>query len=131
MEKFDVNRRVMQLIEYLSISNNQFARELGVSSSRISALATNRNRPDSDLLALILNVYGFVSGQWLVTGKGNMLNEDCQSTAKVKEDVRYENNVPPVDCEKCKLKDQLITSLKEHNETLKEQNQFLKGKPPP
>lgn len=70
MSETDISDRISILIEKLKISKNTFAKALNTSSSRISNITTKRNRPDSDLLAKILNVYTNVSGLWLLTGRG-------------------------------------------------------------
>jgi transcriptional regulator with XRE-family HTH domain len=75
MEKPEINKRIMQLIDYLDTSNNQFAKSIGISSSRISSIATFRNKPDSDFLQSIAEVYSNVSMDWLLTGRGSMIKE--------------------------------------------------------
>jgi len=70
---FKINDRIIQLIKYLNLANNKFADEIGISSGRMSNIATKRNKPDSDMLTKIATRYPNVSGNWLLTGEGYMI----------------------------------------------------------
>lgn len=58
----------MQLIDLLGIGQNQFAKEIGISPSRMSNIATLRNKPDSEMLQAIVNKYTNVNSEWLLVG---------------------------------------------------------------
>ena len=66
----------MQLIDYLHISNNQFAKKIDISSSRMSNIATFRNKPDSEMLQAIAEKFTNVSMDWLLIGSGSMLKAE-------------------------------------------------------
>jgi FtsZ-binding cell division protein ZapB len=72
-DNFSINDRILQLIKYLGITNNQFAVNIGISSGRMSNIATKRNKPDSEMLSMISQKYPNVSGNWLLTGAGYMI----------------------------------------------------------
>lgn len=62
----------MQLIDLLRIGQNQFAKEIGISSSRMSNIATLRNKPDSEMLQAIVSKFTNVSSEWLLIGSGDV-----------------------------------------------------------
>jgi len=65
-----INDRIKALIGMLNVSQNDFAKALETSSSRISNITTGRNKPDSDILERIVTKFRNVSASWLLTGKG-------------------------------------------------------------
>jgi phage repressor protein C with HTH and peptisase S24 domain len=75
MNKFEINSRILELIEYLKIGQNKFAKEIGISSSRMSNIATLRNKPDSEMLQAIVKRFTYVSAEWLLTGNGLMISK--------------------------------------------------------
>lgn len=70
--KATINHRIVELISKLGISQNAFSKALETSSSRISNITTNRNKPDSEILEKIATVYRNVNIQWLLTGEGSV-----------------------------------------------------------
>jgi len=88
MKNFDINTRIKELIDFLKLKNNEFAREIGISSSRMSNVSTNRNKPDAEMLQLILRKYTNVSARWLLIGSGEMLIREQPS-----EDDPQNNNL--------------------------------------
>jgi SOS-response transcriptional repressor LexA len=71
-----ISSRIEELIKKLELTQNAFAKELGTSSSRISNITTGRNKPDSELLSSIVKKFRNVSASWLLTGEGEMLEEN-------------------------------------------------------
>lgn len=101
MEEFSLNKRIDLLIKHLGVSQNAFAKSLDTSSSRISNIITLRNKPDSELLAKIAEVYTNVSADWLLTGKGEMLLMEEKPQKKIEyqypdlyqENINLKNNI--------------------------------------
>ncbi len=83
VNRFEINDRIIQLIEYLSISRNKFAAEIGVSSGRMSNIATRRNKPDSEMLQLVLDRFTNVCAEWLILGRGPMLKRAAPTGEKI------------------------------------------------
>lgn len=77
-----INKRLDDLITELGLSKSQFASALDTSSSRISNITTDRNKPDSALLERILVVFRNVSARWLLTGEGEMFDETNPKMAR-------------------------------------------------
>lgn len=76
MNKFEINNRIKELIDYLKLGQNEFAKEIGVSSSRMSNIITHRNKPDSEMLQLIAKKFTNVSTDWLLLGIGDVEKSD-------------------------------------------------------
>lgn len=117
MKNFDINTRIKELIDFLKLKNNEFAREIGISSSRMSNVSTNRNKPDAEMLQLILKKYTNVSARWLLIGSGEMLIREQPS-----EDDPQNNNLYKL----LETKDDTIISLATEVGSLREQVSALK-----
>lgn len=69
--------RLQRLIDYYSGGNKtQFANKLGITPQGISSWVSR----DTFDIELVYAKCENVSAQWLLTGEGEMLNEDCQLT---------------------------------------------------
>lgn len=109
-DNFKINERIVKLVEYLHITKGKFASEIGISTSRLANVTTNRNRPDSELLQLILKRYRNVSADWLILGIGDI---EKNITTVTDTDAKYKK-----ECKDCIEKDKLIETLKNINDTL-------------
>lgn len=66
-----------RIIKFLSINNltsTKFADMVGVQRSSISHILSGRNKPSFDFIEKMLIAYPDLNAQWLITGKGNMNN---------------------------------------------------------
>jgi transcriptional regulator with XRE-family HTH domain len=66
--------RIIQFSKEMNLTSTKFADQIGVQRSSISHLLSGRNKPSFDFIEKMLNAYPDVNAQWLITGKGNMLN---------------------------------------------------------
>ncbi len=66
--------RIIQFLKEMNLTSTKFADQIGVQRSSISHLLSGRNKPSFDFIEKMLNAYPDVNAQWLITGKGNMLN---------------------------------------------------------
>lgn len=57
------------------MSASQFADEIGVQRSSVSHVMSGRNKPSLDFITRIVNMYPEIDSVWLLTGKGEMLQE--------------------------------------------------------
>ncbi|OQB81404.1 MAG: Helix-turn-helix domain protein [Bacteroidetes bacterium ADurb.Bin123] len=119
MEKFEINKRIKQLINYLNFNQREFAKEIGVSSSRMSNIITFRNRPDSEMLQLILFRFRNVNADWLLTGTGNI--EEINNRKIVEINAEFEKILKLL-----KEKDLQIINLAIEKGVLQEQVRILK-----
>jgi len=119
MEKFEINKRIKQLINYFNFNQREFAKEIGVSSSRMSNIITFRNRPDSEMLQLILFRFRNVNADWLLTGTGNI--EEINNRKIVEINAEFEKILKLL-----KEKDLQIINLAIEKGVLQEQVRILK-----
>lgn len=69
--------RIIQFLKEMNLTSTKFADQIGVQRSSISHLLSGRNKPSFDFIEKMLNAYPDVNAQWLITGKGNMLNNQA------------------------------------------------------
>ncbi len=67
--------RLQSIIDHYRLTPSRFADQIGVQRSAVSHILSGRNNPGLDFLAKILEQYTEVSGDWLITGKGEMLKK--------------------------------------------------------
>ncbi len=65
--------RIIQFLRDMNLTSTKFADVIGVQRSSISHILSGRNKPSFDFIEKMLVAYPDVSAQWLITGKGNML----------------------------------------------------------
>lgn len=68
-----MRERIEAIIKHEGLSPSQFADVLGVQRSGISHILSGRNKPSLDFLNKLLNHFPHISGDWLITGKGEMI----------------------------------------------------------
>lgn len=67
-----MNERILKFIEYLGISVSEFERNCNLSNGAVSKMGDNTRR---STVNKIYNVYPQLDIDWLLTGKGSMLND--------------------------------------------------------
>lgn len=72
MDNNSIGPRIEKVMKHLGMSQTAFAKSLGTSGTRISNITQGRNKPDSQLLATIVEVYPQLNASWLLTGKGEL-----------------------------------------------------------
>lgn len=73
--------RIQSIIQHFRLTPSRFADQIGVQRSAVSHILSGRNNPGLDFLAKILENYPDISGDWLITGKGEMLKKKAQKPA--------------------------------------------------
>ena len=84
VDNMSVKDRLVSFINYKRIGQRKFELSIGVSNGYINNL---KSQPRDEILQKILHTYKDLNDIWLLTGKGNMLNnqvkiEDTQKTTK-------------------------------------------------
>jgi len=77
-----------RILEFLKKENKtavQFAAEIGVQPSSISHILSGRNKPSLDFVIKMLDKYNYLSPEWLLFGKGNMIREEIKSEVFIKD----------------------------------------------
>ena len=100
------------IIKVLGMNNNSFSVAIGANPTVIHNIIKGRNAPGYDILSKMALSFDNINMNWLITGKGEM--EIKQDKVISGEHPTKNSGVPytePPACEKCKMKDELITSL--------------------
>lgn len=71
--------RIKQLIEIQGLTPAAFAETININRSGLSHLFSGRNQPSLDLIMKILETFPDVSTEWLMFGKGNMMQASSAS----------------------------------------------------
>jgi hypothetical protein len=116
---FEINKRILQLIDYLGITKGSFSKEIGISSSRMANITTNRNKPDSQMLQFILNKYSFVSAEWLLLGEGEMISNSRNDNKSKPKNILDESIHD--DCKRCLENEKHIKNLEHTIDVLNNQ----------
>lgn len=114
-----INARIRELIQFSGITDNAFAKKIGVTQSVIASMFQRGTEPSAKVITSILLTFEEISAEWLLRGKGNML-------------IQKEGTEPSID----KLKSIVYTIANLQDEInektvltqrLLEENQKLKG----
>lgn len=82
METDGIAARLKQLINYLELSDSQFADKCGISRATLSLLLSGKNKKISDiLLSQIHEAFPKVSIMWLLFKEGKITNDDNLSSS--------------------------------------------------
>ncbi len=81
----DFSQRLAQVINHYHLTHAAFAEKMGIQKSSVSHLLSGRNKPNFDFIARFPEVFPEINLQWLLTGKGNMLNGVQQETKKTQQ----------------------------------------------
>jgi transcriptional regulator with XRE-family HTH domain len=71
--------RIKELLIKENISSSQLADKIGVQRSSISHVLSGRNKPGFDFIQKILITFPGISGDWLITGSGEMYRQKSPS----------------------------------------------------
>ena len=75
-----MKERIRQFIEYENINAGELATLLEVQRSNISHILNGRNKPGAAFIEKMLLVFPNLNARWLLTGDGEMLNTNSNST---------------------------------------------------
>jgi transcriptional regulator with XRE-family HTH domain len=70
--------RIVIFIESEGLTPAEFADQIGIQRSSLSHVLNGRNNPGFSFIQKILTTYPKINSRWLITGDGNMLNENEQ-----------------------------------------------------
>ncbi len=75
-----MKERLVLFLDYENLSPAKFADAINVQRSSISHILAGRNKPSFDFIQKTLTVFPYLNADWLITGKGQMIEGD-QTTA--------------------------------------------------
>jgi transcriptional regulator with XRE-family HTH domain len=70
--------RIVTFIENKGFLPAEFADQIGIQRSSLSHVLNGRNNPGFSFIQKILTTYPQINSRWLITGEGNMLNDNIQ-----------------------------------------------------
>lgn len=70
-----IQERILFLMKARGMNPTLFADEIGVQRSSISHILSGRNNPSLDIITKILNRFSDVDSNWLVLGKGSLVQK--------------------------------------------------------
>lgn len=80
----DIIDRLQEIITYEGMNVSSFAKRIGVVDQTIRGIVVQRkNKPGFDVLEKILQTFTWVSAEWLMTGKGEMIK--TEKNAKIEQ----------------------------------------------
>lgn len=95
--------RINQLLNSEGLSASKFADIIGVQRSSMSHILSGRNNPSLDFIQKIMRSFPNVSGDWLISGSGEMTKSQ-DSSSLFQELIKEENSVPYQSSQPPKLK---------------------------
>jgi transcriptional regulator with XRE-family HTH domain len=108
-----ISERLADLIGYMRVSQNEFAKRVGISTTLISYWITGRNKPSllkiNQVIDKLKDANIYVNADWLIHGQGEMLTEPTVSR-KMNELLLLEKEVKDIE---------------DHNQKAKEEMRFL------
>ena len=89
--------RIQLILKTKNISPSQFADQIQVQRSGVSHILSGRNNPSLDFILKILKTYPEIDADWLLFGKGQMINlpEKQVSPVVIKEEMQPKANAQP------------------------------------
>jgi transcriptional regulator with XRE-family HTH domain len=77
-----MKERIEKIMEMEQLSASKFADAIGVQRSGISHILSGRNKPSLELINKILEHFEQLNADWLLLGKGEMLQKENTGTVK-------------------------------------------------
>lgn len=76
-----MKERIREIIDYLSITQAEFANRIGVQRANITHILTGRHKPSLDIIQKILEKFPEINAEWLILGKGEMLKDSSRKNS--------------------------------------------------
>ena len=73
MEEVNVNQKIREIITVYNLSDNAFAKKIGVTQSVIGSMFQKNTEPSAKVIKLTLKAFPDISSEWLMRGKEPML----------------------------------------------------------
>lgn len=92
----EIKDRIKLIMDQENMIAGTFADSIGVQQSTLSHVINGRNRPSLDVVMKIHQRYGYINLEWLLYGKGEMMNSDfsTESNSSSTETSLHSDNFP-------------------------------------
>lgn len=90
--------RIQLILKTKNLSPSQFADQIQVQRSGVSHILSGRNKPSLDFILKVLKTYPEIDADWLLFGKGQMINlpdSKAEGADKPKEETINKTSVQP------------------------------------
>lgn len=74
-----MKQRIQEIMDREGMSPGRFADAIGIQRSALSHILNGRNNPSLDVLMKILSRFNYLSTDWLIFGKGEMMKNSAPS----------------------------------------------------
>lgn len=106
--------RLFQYFDYKQVKPTRFEKDHGLSNGYLGIQLKRGSDIGSSIIEKIIDNCRDLDIRWLITGSGKMLINGVEDfVEEPKEHYRINHNMEPPGCERCKMKDDLIDSLKQ------------------
>lgn len=72
--------RIKQIMEYLNLSQQEFAQKLELSPASLSNIFNGRSKPTNNHVQAIHRAFPSINTNWLMFGEGDMLNSSSRNS---------------------------------------------------
>ena len=96
--------RLESILHYYKINSSKLADILSVQRSGISHIMSGRNNPSYDFLVSLLEAFPEINAKWLMTGRGEMIDEADRDDSNVS-DLNETDNRLDLEIEENTIKD--------------------------
>lgn len=79
--------RIRKIVEYSGLNQAMFAEKIAVAPATLSNILKSKSKPSLDLVVSICAAFPEVNNQWLIFGKGNMLDGEPASGSTSSDDA--------------------------------------------
>jgi len=123
-----IHERISLIISTLKMNPNSFSVSIGVNSTIIHNILKGRNAPSYDILNKIALSNDDINMNWVISENGEPFKVNGEFKVDQVSESGQKYQATTKHCDKCKMKDELIVSLRREIETLTEFNTLLKSK---
>jgi bacteriophage CI repressor helix-turn-helix domain len=114
-----IKARILQFIENQGIQKKEFCDKTNISYSNLKGKSL-KSEIGGEYLINIVKVYGEISPEWLLTGKGDMLKSSEKNLEEESsENIKLYKKLLEAKDNELAQKQEIILSLKDHINTLK------------
>lgn len=132
--------RFNKILDYLDITPYKLAREIDSSDSVLSSIRSGNTKPSFDFLNKLLSKYDVLNGDWLISGKGEMLKKRGYATPGSSSDAMILKEPEMIyghsarkagsagECNQCQDKERIITQQAKTIEVLEESLRIMRDR---
>lgn len=111
----NIKERILQIADYKNVKKGDFIESLGQSYNNYRG-RSKESPPSSEVIAEISTKHPDINLIWLLTGKGEMIQDKSSNPNK---EVEFYEKLLELKNKEIEVKDELIKQLKDHITTLK------------